>query len=410
MMKSSRLVAFECLHKIFTDNAYSNIELDSVLEKQDSDKPFISALVYGVIERKITLDWHIYQHLKNKPKSKVLTILRIGAFQLLFMDKVPSSAAINESVQLCKEIKQDYYVALVNAVLHKIDDNRQIPDDLSIRYSVPNNLIKMWQKAYSKEVVDEFLPYVNGKPPLFIVPNTTIIRENQLINELKNEGVFAEVSSGVLRVNSPLNVTKSHAFQKGYFHVQDWSSYQCCKALNPLSGETVLDVCAAPGGKSYTMAALMGDRGSVISMDLHENRVKLIKDGAKRLKLNSIESFVNDALLYNENLPMADKILCDVPCSGFGILRRKPEIRYKSLDSIKGLPEIQLKILTVSASYLKQNGCLVYSTCTLNKRENERVVEAFLKTRDDFVLIDEKTTFPTENGGDGFYWALLERK
>ncbi|MGN0522425.1 MAG: transcription antitermination factor NusB, partial [Eubacterium sp.] len=189
MIKSSRLIAFETLYKVFYDSSYSNIALDKALNDTDEDKAFISALVYGVIERKITLDYFINKYLTSKPKPKILVILRLGAYQLLFMDKIPNSAAINESVKLTKDIKQDYYSKLVNAVLHKIDRDREIPDNPSIKYSVSENLISMWNKQYGEETIKAFLPNVNGRPPVFAVPNALYVDADELLYEFNCEGI-----------------------------------------------------------------------------------------------------------------------------------------------------------------------------------------------------------------------------
>lgn len=406
-MKSARLVAFEVLHKIFYDKAYSNIALDHALKSVDNDKAFVSALVYGVVERKITLDNFIHKYINSKPKPKIMTILRLGAYQLLFMEKVPASAAINESVKLVKEVKQDYYASLVNAVLHKIDDDNTIPEDLSIQYSVPQNLLNMWFKQYGKEKVVEFLPYINGKPPVFAVPNLQYVDADELLYELLCEGIEAQKVNNIVQINSSFDLNKSKAFSNGLFHIEDMSSFECASALGVRENETVLDMCSAPGGKAFTISYQMKNTGRIYAFDLHEHRIWQIKSGVERLNLRNIECMVNDACVYNENIPKADRILCDVVCSGFGIIRRKPEIRYKELDSVKALPAIQLKILTTSSLYLKNGGTLVYSTCTLNKKENEKVVKAFLENNKDFKLLNEKTTFPSENGGDGFYRAVI---
>lgn len=408
MIKSSRLVAFETLFKIFYDDAYSNLALDNALKGVNDDKAFISALVYGVVERRLTLDYFINKYLKSKPKPKILTILRMGAYQLLFMDKVPSNAAINESVELTKAIKQDYYSSLVNAVLHKIDNDRIIPDDdLSVKYSVPENLINMWLKQYGKEAVEGFLPNINERPPVFAVPNTLYADADELLYELMSEGIEGEVVGELVMITSSFDLNNSKAFANGLFHIEDMSSFECAKALGAQPGEIVLDMCSAPGGKAFTIAECMHNQGTIFAFDLHEHRVKQIKNGADRLGISIINAAVNDAAVYNEALPKADRILCDVPCSGFGIIRRKPEIRYKELDSIADLPAVQLGILETSANYLKPGGILIYSTCTLNKKENEKVVNAFLNHNSDFTLADEKTSFPTQFGGDGFYHAVL---
>ncbi len=408
-MKSSRLIAFETLYKIFQDNSYSNIAVDNALKANVGDKAFISALVYGVVERKLTLDYFINKYVKSPPKPKIMTILRLGAYQLLFMDKVPSSAAINESVKLTVQIKQDYYSKLVNAVLHKIDDDRELPDDLSIKYSVPEHLINMWIKQYGRENIEQFLPALNKRAPIFAIPNSLYVDSEELCYELLSEGVDCEVFKGAVLINSGIDLSKSRAFQNGLFYIEDLSSYECAMALGANKGDTVLDVCSAPGGKSFTIAQSMENNGIILSFDIHKNRVNLISEGAKRLGLTAISADLNDAMIYNENILMADRILCDVPCSGFGIIRRKPEIRYKNLDSIKSLPDIQGQILEVSSKYLKNDGTIVYSTCTLNKKENEKVVEKFLNNNSNFKLDYQKTIFPTEDGGDGFYYAVIRK-
>lgn len=407
-MKSSRLVAFETLYKISKNGAYSNIALAAALKDRQEDKQFISSLVYGVTERRLTLDWFIDKYARGSVKPKLRIILRMGAYQLLFMDKVPPSAAVNESVKLVREIKQDYYAGFVNAVLRKIDADRAVPDgDISLKYSVPQPLINMWCSQYTREKTLQFLPCVNGRPPVFAVVNTIKTDTARLCSELEDSGVECyEYDDGVLKIASPFDLSALDAFKNGLFYIEDYSSFCCARALGAKPGDTVLDMCAAPGGKSFAAAIGMQNRGTVYSYDLYESRAGLINDGAKRLGIDIIKTGVNDAAVYNDEIPAADRILCDVPCSGFGIIRRKPEIRYKSLDDVKALPELQLKILETSSDYLKNGGSLLYSTCTLNKRENEKVTAAFLERHGDFALMEEKTVFPSEDGGDGFYYAL----
>lgn len=411
-MKNSRLIAFETLYEITKDGAYSNIALDSALKGvSGADKAFVSNLVYGVVERKITLDFLVKPYLSGKTKPKVMLILYLGAYQLYFMDKVPSSAAINSSVELAGQTGVAFYKGLINAVLHKIDNNRidiDSLDDLSVKYSVSQNLINMWNKMYGNDVCESILKTVNSKPPVFAVPNTLFVDSEELSYELLNSEVECEAVGDLVRIDSSFDLSKLKPFNDGLFHIQDKSSFECAKALCAREGETVLDICAAPGGKTFTIAEGMNGKGKVFAFDLYEHRVKLIENSAKRLGLTNIEAKVNNAEEFNPDMPKADKILCDVPCSGFGIIRRKPEIRYKELDSIKDLPEIQLRILETSARYLKDNSRIVYSTCTLNKRENEKVVEAFLEKHKEFKLIEEKTSFPQESGGDGFFYAVLE--
>ena len=411
-MKNSRLIAFDILYQVFKDEAYSNLALDSAISEADGkDKAFINNLVMGVIERIITLDYLIAPYLKSKAKPKVMLILYIGAYQLYFMDKVPSSAAINTSVELASETGLSYYKSLINAVLHKVDNNRinlEEIEDLSVKYSCPHNLINMWKKQYGEDKCREILCAINAKPPVFAVPNTLYVDADELLYELMNCGIDCETDGELVRINSSVDISALKPFKDGLFHIQDKSSFECAMALEAKEGDTVLDICSAPGGKAFTIAERMNNKGKVFAFDIHSHRVKLIADGAERLGLTNVECGVNDALEYNEDMPKADRILCDVPCSGFGIIRRKPEIRYKELDSIKSLPEIQVSILETSARYLKENSRIVYSTCTLNKKENENVVRAFIEKHENFRLIKEQTVFPSENGGDGFYYAVLE--
>ena len=411
-MKNSRLTAFEIIYGVLNNDDYSNLSLDSAFDKNNSsDNAFISKLVLGVIERRLTLDYILKPYLNSRPKPKVRILLYMGVYQLYFMDKVPSNAAVNESVELAKAVGCGYYTKLINAVLHKVDSNRidiDTIDDLSARYSCPESLIKMWQKHYGEDNTLKILGEINNIAPVFAVPNTLFVDEEELLYELMDEKAECEITSEVVKINSHINIKKSRAFKNGLYHIQDLSSFNCAKALKAEEGQTVIDVCSAPGGKAFTVAERMNNSGEVYALDLNESRVELIKEGAERLGIDIIKAAVNDAGVYNPDLPKADRVLCDVPCSGFGIIRRKPEIRYKSLDDIKGLYGIQYNILKTSAEYLKRGGRLVYSTCTLNKNENEKIAERFIKEDKRFKLIEMKTVFPSENG-DGFFYAVMEK-
>lgn len=409
MSKSARLISLEILYKIFYEGAYSNLVTENTVKDDIPDKAFISALVYGVTEQKITLDYFVNKYIKSSVKPKIRIILWLGIYQLLYMDKIPSSAAINESVKLTREIKQDYYSKLVNAVLHKIDSDRKIPDEAYVKYSVNPDLINMWYKQYGEQTVNKFLPCINSKPPLFLIPNTLYVNSDELLYELECDGINGEAYSDYVLVEGSGNLFKSKAFVNGLFYVEDLSSFICARALGAKEGDAVLDMCAAPGGKSFTISLGMKNTGSVYAYDLYEHRCNLIKSGAQRLGINNITALVNDAAVINETIAPADKILCDVPCSGFGIIRRKPEIKYKELDSVKKLPQLQYDILETSSGYLKNGGTIIYSTCTLNKKENERVVDKFLQNNQSFSLIEEKTTFPSFFGGDGFYYAKMTK-
>lgn len=436
-MKTARQTAFEILNKIQRDNSYSNLALDSVLDKiksDETDKRFISALVYGVVERKITLDYELSLYLSQplkKLKPQVLTILRMGAYQLLFMNKIPDSAAVNESVKLAKNNQAAFASGLVNAVLHKIQQNGiKLPDEnaqnyRSVKYSCPDWMIKMWNSAYGKENCNRILESTFGSTQTVIRVNTLKCGADELIEKLSDEGFIAEKNENadnslIIRNGGALHKTK--CYEQGLFHVQDTASQLCCKALSVKPDETVLDICSAPGGKSFTLAQMMDNTGSLFSFDVYEHRLKLIENGAERLGIKNIKTMKNDGAVFNDSIPKADKILCDVPCAGLGVIGKKPEIRYKEAGEVDKLPDLQYSILCVSAQYLKNGGMLVYSTCSLNPTENEKIIEKFLSEHNNFASVkvlpelkrygedtDYITLMPHIHNCDGFFIAAFKK-
>ncbi len=431
-MKTARQTAFEILNKIQRDNSYSNILLDSALDKSelsDRDKAFAATLVYGVIERMITLDFELSQHLTQplkKLKPQVLTILRLGAYQLLFTDKVPASAAINESVKLTKNNGAAFASGLVNAVLRKISSNGLTEtNDFSIKYSVPEWLCNFWIEAYGKENAEELLKLALGGVETTLRVNTLKTTTDELIEKLTNEGIVAERVENVenaLTVKSGGALHKTKAYADGLFHVQDIASQLCCKALNVNENDVVLDICSAPGGKSFTLAQMMNNCGELYSFDIYSQRLRLIDDGAKRLGISKLKTFENDGSIFNPSIKKADKILCDVPCSGLGVIRKKPEIRYKKRDEVDKLPDLQYSILCISSEYLKQGGTLVYSTCSLNPDENENIIQRFLKEHNEFRSIrvlpelrryaedtDYISLMPHIHNCDGFFISAVKK-
>lgn len=431
-MKTARQTAFEILNRIQKDNSYSNLVLDSFLDKSELpqvEKSFASALVYGVIERLITLDYELSRYLKQplkKLKPQVLTILRMGAYQILFMDKVPASAAINESVKLTKNNGASFASGLVNAVLRKISSNGITEtDDISVKYSAPKWLCDLWIKDYGAETAVKLLEATFGSVETTVKVNTLKTDTKKLKDILANEGfeaVASDLVENALVVRGSGALHKTKAYQDGLFHVQDLASQLCCSALGVKEDDIVFDICAAPGGKSFTLAQNMNNSGKIYSMDLYPQRINLIKNGAERLEITNIEATVNDGAKFNIQLPKADKILCDVPCAGLGVIRKKPEIRYKNLAEVDNLPDLQYSILCVSAKYLKNGGTLIYSTCSLNKAENELVVEKFLSEHSNFETFtvlpelkrysdktDYVTLMPHLHGCDGFFVAGLRK-
>lgn len=431
-MKNSRQTAFEILKRIQKDNSYSNLVLDSVLnntELKQVDKAFASALVYGVVERLITLDFEISQYLKQPLKKlnpQVLVILRMGAYQLLFMEKIPASAAINESVKLAKSNGISFAAGLVNAVLRKISVNGLTEtDDLAIKYSAPKWLIDLWIRDYGEDNTLKLLDETFGSVETTLKVNTLRTDYHELEESLNEQGFSTKKSvviENAISVNGGGPLHKTAEYSNGLFHVQDIASQLCCKALDACEGETVLDICAAPGGKSFTVAQAMKNKGKIYSMDLYPQRLELIKKGAERLGITNIKTVVNDGSVFNESLPLADKILCDVPCAGLGVIRKKPEIRYKDSAEVDKLPDLQYSILCISSRYLKSGGLLIYSTCSLNNDENENIIKKFLSEHDDFESVrvlpelkrhsddtDYITLMPHLHNCDGFFVAGIRK-
>ena len=436
-MSDARTTVAKLLMRVESGGSYSNILLDHTFaasELSERDKAFAAALFYGVIERRLTLDYVIEKN-SSLPFSKLdknaVIVLRMGLYQLLYMPSVPESAAVNESVKLCKKLKLFHAAGFVNGLLRnfvrqgkKLNfDGLNPAERLSVEFSCPKRLTEKWAGEYGVESARKILEASIGAPPIYARVNTTKVSEDELVGLLKKEGIKAEVFprlAGCVRLEKTGDIEKSKAFKDGLFHIQDVSSQLCCLTLRPVVNETVLDICAAPGGKSFTMAELMGNNGRVIGMDLYEHRVKLIEEGAKRLGLRIVEPRVNNAVSFNEELPQADKVLCDVPCSCLGTIRRKPEIKYKDED-VSELPRLQRAILEISSRYVKVGGTLVYSTCTLSKAENEGVAEDFARSHEDFSPIVQnvpydgaqnsfmRTYFPEKDGGDGFFTASFRR-
>ncbi len=415
-----RYLAFKILSKIEHDKAYSNITLDAVLSKNEvASTPFVCALVYGVLERKITLDYYLSEFLSQPIKKLnplVLTILRLGVYQIKYMDKVPVSAAVNESVKLSKKVKCGFASGLINSVLRKVSSNNiELPKtnnqvyNLSVAYSCPENLVSQFINDYGYIQTEKILKSSLGDVSTFIRVNSIKIDVDNLIFELEKEGIIANKTSfdnESLEIINGNSVFKSECYKKGYFHAQDIASQTCIKNLAPNKGETVFDMCAAPGGKSFTMAEMMQNVGEIYSFDLYEHKIKLINDGAKRLGIDIINAQIGDASVYNNKLPKADKILCDVPCAGLGVIKRKPEIKYKDFGFVDKLCELQYNILNNASLYLKDGGVLMYSTCSLSKKENQDICDRFLDEHNEFKADTINTIFPCDNN-DGFFFAKL---
>lgn len=433
-MSTPRKEVHELLVRMETNGAYSNLILSSTLSREKlsaRDKAFASMLFYGVLERKITLDYIIREYSKiefDKLAPETVVALRMGLYQLLYANSVPENAAVNESVSLCGHDTRGFINAILRNFIRnglKIDLSR-LEDEakLSIEYSCPKWLIKKWTRQFGEADTLELLKASFGRPPLYVRVNKYKYNTDTVINALSKEKIKAvknKLLEDCLELENVQGIELTDTFRKGMFHVQDISSQLSCRLIRPVFNETVLDLCAAPGGKSFTMAQMMNNRGKLISCDLYEGKLSLIREGAKRLGLSIIEATENDAAEFNPDLPEADRVLCDVPCSGLGVIRRKPEIKYKPMKSFEGLPEIQKTILETSSKYVKQGGALVYSTCTLNCDENEAVVDDFISRHPEFspyvvplgisgIKDNSRYNFmPHQAGGDGFFTATFRR-
>ena len=398
-MKSARQVVLELLIKMQENGAYSNIVLDNTFSREklsNRDRAFAAMLFYGVIERRMTLDYIIRQYSSTEfdnIDTDVVQLLRMGIYQLMYT-AVPESAAVNESVNLASQSRKGF----VNGILRnfvregKKIDYKELTGDakMSVEYSCPKWLIKKWIEMFGEETALEILKDSFGRPPLFVKVNTLKITADQLIAQLAKEKIEAKKNAlldDCLELGRIHQIEASKAFCKGLFHVQDISSQLCCRIAKPVFNETVIDVCAAPGGKTFTMAEMMANRGKIYSYDLYDGKVSMINQGAERLGLTIVNADVQDATVYNPKIPMADKVLCDTVCSGLGVIRRKPEIKYKEMKNLEQLPIVQKHIMQTASRYVKPGGTLIYSTCTLNTEENEKVVEAFLAENRSFTPV-----------------------
>ena len=400
-MANARKIAVKALMKMDSDDAYSNIVINNALNNSELtgvDRAFCSVLFYGTLERRITLD-HILSKYCKQPLAEmnnaIVNILRCGIYQLKYMDKVPDSAAVNESVKLAKVLRRHSNSSnFVNAVLRAfIRDNKEIelPIDeikrISVLYSLPewiiNSLINDYGKENCKKIAEAFL----SQRHISVRTNTLKTSTKKLLDMFVENGISAhesDICADSIVIEKGGSVENLPGFSEGLFHVQDISSSLCAKALDAEKDMRVIDVCAAPGGKSFTVAEIMHNTGEVYALDLYEQKVGLIRRSAERLGIKNLTSVVCNAKKPNDNFGEFDRVLCDLPCSGTGILGKKPEIRYKNVALLDTLSDLQYDLLVKSSSYLKVGGILVYSTCSLRKCENRDIAEKFLSENQNF--------------------------
>ena len=432
----ARETALNVLIACRKEGGWSNGVLKEYLQRDRLDRrdaALATRLCYGVLQNRLKLDHYLQQLLTGKVKDlhpAVRDILHLGLYQLREMDKVPSSAAVNESVDLAKKYckKQRYAPGLVNAVLRKAADAPlREPTGWQEMYSHPQALIDLLKSYVGKERMEKMLIANNEAPDTVVQVNTLKITTAALAARLEGEGVVACPHGWMkdcLVLSGTGNLEKLPAFREGLFYVQDAAAKLSVLCAELTEGQCVLDCCAAPGGKSFAAAIAMGGNGSIISCDVHPHKAELIANGAARLGIEILSARCQNATAFvPEWEEKMDTVIADVPCSGLGIIRKKPDIRYKDLQEMKALPALQLQILKNQARYVRPGGVLLYSTCTLVRAENESVLEAFLKENLNFSLekLPLPGIFPENNSGmlvlvpgeydtDGFFIAKLRRK
>jgi 16S rRNA (cytosine967-C5)-methyltransferase len=403
-----REIALDILIKVENNQGYINVLVNDILKKNNikkRDAAFIQEIVYGVVRNRIKIDWVISKFTSRKLKKihlDIINIIRMGVYQILELSKIPEYAICNEGVQLAKKYSSKNIANFVNAILRNIirrKEEIEWPDPqknraiyLSIIYSHPLWIIKRWLKIFGYEDTLKICKANNTIPPLTVRINNLKIDRFKLIKQLEAEGITVEkgqFAEEALYLKGLTNVSESAFFKDGLLQVQDESSMLVSHLLNPQSGEFVMDICSAPGGKTSHIAQLMHNTGIVISMDINEKKINNIFDNSQRLGISIVKPVKHDATkIQREYLNIADKVLVDAPCSCLGVLRRKPDIKLRVFNKkrLLKLSGLQKEILLTASKYVKKEGILVYSTCTTETEENEVVIMDFLKKNPNFML------------------------
>ncbi len=442
--KNARDIAQSALYSVFYEGAYSNLGLMALLDKYDpppAERALATEITYGVIQNYRLLDAYIAAFSKMPPRKlqrRALIILRMAFYQLLFLERIPDSAAVSEAVKMARRSLNSGAAGYVNGVLRSFlrEENfkPKLPDDetarLSVEYSLPDWMAKHFIKSYGRDAGERIIRASNDRPAAYIRLNEYRADEETLRRALSEENAAIQSAGfpkGAYIFTGKGDPARTKAFSKGMFFFEDITSQLAAAALDAREGCTVIDVCASPGAKSFAAAQYMKGKGTVYAFDLHENRVGLIKTAAERLGISIVKPAAGDASVPNEALyECADAVMADVPCSGLGTLSKKPDIRLKDEKELQTLPETQNKILNTASKYVKPGGTLVYSTCTLNPAENEDAVAAFLKANPDFsaeepftgnapedIIIRRNKTvtfLPDKCFGDGFFIAKLKKE
>lgn len=431
-MDKTRKLALEILYKIDKEGAYSNIVLNEMLNKNKNnlnkkDIGLISEIVYGVTTWKLTLDEIIKNHSSVKIKKIspwILNILRMSIYQIIFLDKIPKSAAVNEGVNLAKRYGNKGSIGFTNAVLRKIDkkdyeDLFEIKDKkemISKTTSMPIWIIEEFIKeGLTYEQIKEICRNSNKRPNISIRVNKLKTTKESLIEKLKAKNIDVTEKSELddfIILNKAKDIENMEEFKQGLFTVQDEAAGLTALILNPKENEEVLDACSSPGGKTTYMAEIMKNKGKIEALDIHEHRTKLVEDAANRLGINIIKVHLQDATKFNKEYEEKfDKILLDVPCLGIGVLKRKPDIKWqRKVEDIKKITKIQTEILNTCSSYLKKGGELVYSTCSIFKSENQDIINKFVEENENFKIQEIILPKHAENIKNYFEKFIIDRK
>jgi 16S rRNA (cytosine967-C5)-methyltransferase len=426
-MDANRKTAFYILRDVEKDKAYSNIATNNHLLRQNPPSPaFVRELAFGVLRHRIYLDYIIGNFVRTpvrKMRPEELTILRMGLYQILYMHSVPEYAAVNESVFLARAFARGRD-GFVNGVLRQYLRDReyvelpQREEDpvryLSLKYSYDQWIVKLWLDELGEARAERLLAAGDDVPPLTIRVNTLKTDRANLKKRLIDRGF--NIYDGRLFKNALLvegsDVISGRFYDSGLYSVQDEGALATVASLDPKPGETIVDACAAPGGKTTAIAEAMKNNGRILAMDIYKRRIRLIDKQVKRLGIGIVETMAWDSTHTKaELIDAADRVICDVPCSGLGTVRHKPEIKYKPWDEdLEALPVKQRDILAASSRYVRPGGVLVYCTCTVSQRENEAVTKDFLKKSRDFIMLEQKQLTTDEDGTDGFYICRMLRK
>ncbi|MBM7555512.1 16S rRNA (cytosine(967)-C(5))-methyltransferase RsmB [Halanaerobacter jeridensis] len=432
-MSNARELALKAIYRINEEGAFSNLVLNELLNKSNldqRDKALTTQLVYGSIRYRNSLDWVINHFSTRKVKKMtpwVRNALRLGVYQIDYLDKIPAPVAANETVEVAKEYCNRGAVKFINGNLRNIAqniDSVEYPDleenpvqHIRHCYSYPQWIVQRWVKRYGREETIEICQNLNQIPPTVVRTNTLKLTREELISNLEQEGAEAEAITKVgeaVNLSNYNSIASLKSFQRGEFFVQGLSSMLVAHVLEPTAHDLVIDLCAAPGGKSTHFAQVMNNQGQINAVDLHQQKLDLIQENCDRLGIENIDTYCGDGreITFEQQ---ANKILVDAPCSGLGIIGKKPEIRWqKKPQDLQQLQELQLELLTNAAGLLQDGGELVYSTCTFTPEENQAVIEKFLAEFPQFSLVDLETEAQnlelTDYLNDGMIQILPDNK